>query len=168
MFVKLLAVSFSNVFVSFWCLSVLHVIDIKVRFKGGNKQMEQKFLGSAIEHTDAMIQAQMHSSTSGRNRAHVHVNCNPSAIVKSLENLCALERTLSAIERTRADLAMQKPQFFIIYSILFSCNLMEGWAVESKNTTFVVRKPFQMLFYCKFRFLMISMDIIMFFVVMRG
>ena len=40
MFVKLLAVSFSNVFVSFWCLSVLQVIDIKMRFKGENKLKE--------------------------------------------------------------------------------------------------------------------------------
>ena len=37
MFVKLLAMLFSNVFVSFWCLSVLQVIDIKILFKGGNK-----------------------------------------------------------------------------------------------------------------------------------
>jgi hypothetical protein len=45
---------------------------------------------------------------------------------------------------------------------------MLGGAVESKDTTFVVPKPFQMLFDCKFHFLMISMDIIMSFVVMRG
>jgi hypothetical protein len=40
MFVKLLAVSFSNIFVSFWYLSVLQVIDIKIRFKDGNKLKE--------------------------------------------------------------------------------------------------------------------------------
>jgi hypothetical protein len=40
MFVKLLAMLFSNVFVSFWSLSVLQVIDIKMQFKGRNKQKE--------------------------------------------------------------------------------------------------------------------------------
>jgi hypothetical protein len=40
MFVKLLAVFFSNVFVSFFCFSVLHVIDIKMQFKGENKLKE--------------------------------------------------------------------------------------------------------------------------------
>jgi hypothetical protein len=32
--------SFSNVFVSFWCFSVLQVIDIRMQFKGGNKLKE--------------------------------------------------------------------------------------------------------------------------------
>jgi hypothetical protein len=40
MFFKLLAMLFSNIFVSLWCLSVLQVIDIKMWFKGGNKQKE--------------------------------------------------------------------------------------------------------------------------------
>ena len=40
MFVKLLAVLFFNAFVSFQCLSELQVIDIKMRFKGENKQKE--------------------------------------------------------------------------------------------------------------------------------
>ena len=40
MFVKLLAMLFSNVFVRFRCLSVLQVIDLKMQFKGGNKEKE--------------------------------------------------------------------------------------------------------------------------------
>jgi hypothetical protein len=40
MFVKLLAVLFYNAFVSFCCLIVLQVIDIKKWFKGGNKLKE--------------------------------------------------------------------------------------------------------------------------------
>jgi hypothetical protein len=40
MFVKFLVVSFSNVFVSFWYLSVLQVIDIKMWIKGRNKLKE--------------------------------------------------------------------------------------------------------------------------------
>jgi hypothetical protein len=40
MFLKLLAVSFSNVFISFWCLNVLQVIDIKMWIKGGNELKE--------------------------------------------------------------------------------------------------------------------------------
>jgi hypothetical protein len=44
MFVKLLILLFSNVLSSFWCFIVLQVIDIKMRFKGGNKQRSRRSL----------------------------------------------------------------------------------------------------------------------------
>jgi hypothetical protein len=87
-----------------------------------------------------------------RERAHAHVSWNPSAIIK-----CHATRTLktrvrssalSAIGRTRADLAAQrKTLVFIIYIILFLCKPTLGGAVESKNMTFVVPKPFANAFW---------------------
>ena len=91
MFVKLLAMSFSNVFVSFWCLSVLEVIDIKMWFKGGNKkkgvkgpwQCDRAMLWSSAPRlepkTDTIehICARAHEATIERKD---HVSPNPSAI----------------------------------------------------------------------------------------
>jgi hypothetical protein len=44
MFVKPLVLLSSNVFVNFWCLNVMQVINIKMQFKGGNKQMSRRSL----------------------------------------------------------------------------------------------------------------------------
>ena len=85
-------------------------------------------------------------------------SADPSAIVK-----CRAARTLkthvrlsapSVIERTQANLsAREKTLVFIIYSLLFSCNPTLGGAEGRKSTTFVVPKPFQTFFDCKFTFL---------------
>ena len=92
-----------------------------------------------------------------------------NAVPQKLKDSSVLERTLSAIEHTRADLAEHKKTLVIIINTCFSfVNPTLGGTVESKNTTFVVSKPFRTLFYCKFCFFMYLIDFSMFFVIMRG
>jgi hypothetical protein len=59
MFVKLLALLFSNVFGSFWCLSVLQDINIKMQFKGGKKQRSRRSL--SVRSSAQMLQSSTHA-----------------------------------------------------------------------------------------------------------
>jgi hypothetical protein len=59
MFVKPLVLLSSNVFVNFWCLNVMQVINIKMQFKGGNKQMSRRSL--LVQSSAQMLRSSAHA-----------------------------------------------------------------------------------------------------------
>jgi hypothetical protein len=100
-----------------------------------------------------------------------HVSPSPSSIARcrSLEDPQALERTLSAIERTCADLVMQKPSFTLLYIAFFSfVTLCWEEPFRAQNTTFSCSLAFGTLFIVSFCFFMISVDFSMSFVIVKG
>jgi hypothetical protein len=52
MFVKLLTLLFSNLFVGFLCFSVQQVVNKRMRFEDGKLQKEPKVPVSVIEHME--------------------------------------------------------------------------------------------------------------------
>ena len=105
----------------------------------------------------------LRSSPRGHDRAHGHINSsyqrNPSIIalvcyVVEIWNHWVRLSTLSAIQRTHADLATHNPSFiFFINSILIFCKTLRlGNAFKSKNCTVCHSLAFQSSFLCKLSF----------------
>ena len=81
--------------------------------------------------------------------------------------MSVLERTVSAIERTHADLATLNPNF-LLFIALFFCRPYVGRHYFEQKHDFLSFLSRCFVFHCKFKCFMILIQFIIVFVIMRG